>query len=265
MSILFFDIDHTLLSHKTFSVPQSAQEALKRAKEREHILFLSSGRNRTAATQAFDTSIFDGVISGSGACSTFHGELLFSHPIDAADVEKILELRKKYQANISMQGIDDSWMDQSMIDLLSRLRSSFNYRKTMQVHEAEEYQNENICKIDMFFHADTDVENLIAGLPSSLHVCHMLSEMRLRSGCELTASGVNKGTGVKKTLEALGIDIKDSYGFGDSENDMELVAMCGTGIAMGNARQELKEAADYVTTDIEEDGIFNAMTHLGLI
>ena len=66
-------------------------------------------------------------------------------------------------------------------------------------------------------------------------------------------------------MNVLGKDPKDSYGFGDSENDVSMLKSCGTGIAMGNAEPSVKEAADHVTSDIEEDGIFNALMHFGLI
>ena len=48
-------------------------------------------------------------------------------------------------------------------------------------------------------------------------------------------------------------------------NDLEIIREAGIGVAMGNAVSELKEAADYVTTPIGEDGIYRACVHLGLL
>ena len=53
--------------------------------------------------------------------------------------------------------------------------------------------------------------------------------------------------------------------FGDGVNDLEMLAHVGVGVAMGNARVELKEIAQYVTSDIEDDGVLNALVHLGII
>ena len=50
----------------------------------------------------------------------------------------------------------------------------------------------------------------------------------------------------------------------DSLNDLEIIEAAAIGIAMGNGREELKAAADYVTTDIGDDGIWNACVHFGL-
>ena len=59
--------------------------------------------------------------------------------------------------------------------------------------------------------------------------------------------------------------MKDTYAFGDSMNDYEILKAAGTGIAMGNAVEELKAAADYVTDDIGDAGVYKACVHFGLI
>ena len=79
---------------------------------------------------------------------------------------------------------------------------------------------------------------------------------------EKTAS---KAQGLLRLCDYYGIDVKDTYAFGDSMNDYEIVQTAGTGIAMGNALDVLKEAADYVTADIREDGVYKACVHFGLI
>ena len=65
--------------------------------------------------------------------------------------------------------------------------------------------------------------------------------------------------------EYLGINKEDTYAIGDSINDLEMLQCVGHGIAMGNATQVAKDVAEYVTTDIHEDGIYNALKHYGLI
>lgn len=53
--------------------------------------------------------------------------------------------------------------------------------------------------------------------------------------------------------------------FGDGGNDMSIILKAGTGIAMGNAIPELKAAATYVTTSVDDDGILLALRHYGII
>ena len=59
--------------------------------------------------------------------------------------------------------------------------------------------------------------------------------------------------------------MRDVYAFGDSFNDSEMLEEAGVGIAMGNAKEELKEIADYITSPIDQDGIWNACRHFQLV
>ena len=65
--------------------------------------------------------------------------------------------------------------------------------------------------------------------------------------------------------EAEGIDMSHTIAFGDGGNDMSIILKAGTGIAMGNAIPELKAAATYVTTSVDDDGILLALRHYGII
>ena len=58
---------------------------------------------------------------------------------------------------------------------------------------------------------------------------------------------------------------EDAVAFGDGENDIPMLRVCGTGVAMGNASQTVKDAADYVTTDVRDHGVVHALRHLGLL
>ena len=70
---------------------------------------------------------------------------------------------------------------------------------------------------------------------------------------------------MKRLADALGISMADTVAVGDSNNDSEMLQCAGTSIAMGNAIEAIKDMADYVTTDVMEDGIWNALAWLGAI
>ena len=76
----------------------------------------------------------------------------------------------------------------------------------------------------------------------------------------------SKADGLRCLAEYFGedTDLRDTVAFGDSMNDMEVIQEAGTGVAMGNAIEELKKCADLVTDPIEQDGIWNACIRLGL-
>ena len=82
---------------------------------------------------------------------------------------------------------------------------------------------------------------------------------------ELVPKGHTKATGMQKMCEALGIAREDTFAIGDSVNDLAMLEYAGYGIAMGNGTPEAKQVADYVTTDLADDGIYHALAHFGLI
>ena len=84
-------------------------------------------------------------------------------------------------------------------------------------------------------------------------------------GKDIIAGGGGKMVGIKRYLELLGIQREEIIAFGDAENDLEMIRYAGIGVAMGNAVESVKEAADYVPADLDDDGIEKALIHFGLI
>ena len=74
-----------------------------------------------------------------------------------------------------------------------------------------------------------------------------------------------KHIGMQKTLEYFGIKREECMAIGDGENDITMLKFAGTGVAMGNADEQVKSAADYVTSSVDEDGIWNTLMHFGII
>ena len=82
---------------------------------------------------------------------------------------------------------------------------------------------------------------------------------------EVMPKSVNKGEGLRMICEDAGVDMKDAVAFGDSFNDVYMLQAAGTGIAMGNAEEAVKAAADRVTDDCDHDGVAKGLKELGII
>ena len=82
---------------------------------------------------------------------------------------------------------------------------------------------------------------------------------------EVMPKGTNKGTGLAAICADAGIDVSEAIAFGDSYNDIYMIQTAGLGIAMGNAEEAVKEAADRVTADCDHDGIAAALKELAII
>ena len=82
---------------------------------------------------------------------------------------------------------------------------------------------------------------------------------------DFTAKGVSKAKGLEGIAAYRGFDISETMAFGDGGNDLSIIKQSGIGIAMGNANEVLKRVADYITDDIDNNGIYNALYHYNII
>lgn len=82
---------------------------------------------------------------------------------------------------------------------------------------------------------------------------------------DVVAKGCTKAVGIDRIIEHYGIALEETMAFGDGGNDIAMLQHVGVGVAMGNAMDDVKASADYVTTSVDEDGIAVALRHFGLI
>ena len=82
---------------------------------------------------------------------------------------------------------------------------------------------------------------------------------------EFVPKGYSKASGIRKACELFSVAQEDTYAFGDSVNDLDMLRYVAHGIAMGNGTKEAKEAAEYVTADLKEDGIYRGLEYYGLL
>ena len=85
------------------------------------------------------------------------------------------------------------------------------------------------------------------------------------TGIDIIPKSGGKNAGIQQYLDEQGIDRNEIMAFGDGENDMKMLQFAGIGVAMGNASDTVKAAADYVTDTVDNDGVEKALRHFGLI
>ena len=82
---------------------------------------------------------------------------------------------------------------------------------------------------------------------------------------DINPKGVSKGTGLVQVCRLLGIDVSETIMFGDDINDLDIIRTAGIGVAMGDAIEEVKAVADYITGTCEELGVVKGLKHYGLL
>lgn len=252
----FFDVDGTLVSFQTHSVPESARKALIRAREKGLKLFVATGRHIETVDNLGDLE-FDGYLTlNGGLCMMENRKMIYKRAIPESDIRNMIELQKDFPFPV----------------VFVREHGMFLNYFNADVREVLDFINFPQPRIEPIENAlDTDVLQLMVFLPEK----EIKSLMPAIPACEATRwhplfadvvpKGSNKGIGIDKIIAYAGIDLKDTIAFGDGGNDIPMLIHAGIGVAMGNAREEVKKSADYVTSTVDEDGIYRAMEHFGLL
>lgn len=255
----FFDIDGTLWNFNN-EIPESTVQAIRQMRRNGNLAFLCSGRCRAYIREPKLFEIgFDGVISGCGTMIEYDGKTVFYKRLDNELVERTLHTMRRYGFRPILEGREYLYMDfeefaqdrfgkkvrAEMGDHLLTIAGEWGRWEVSKMACATENADREAC----FAALEEDYDFMIHG----------------EAVAEVVPKGFHKGTGIAKVCELLGIELADTFAFGDSANDLGMLRTAGVGVAMGNGTDEVKAAADHVTTPLMEDGIWNACRHFGLI
>ncbi len=257
---VFFDIDGTLWNWK-MEVPESTVTAIRQLRENGHYAFICSGRSRSNIRSKNLMDIgFDGVIASCGTHIDFHKETVFEVLLTEKQVAHALATLKKHNMPAVLEGPkyiyvnpDDFLEDPYVIHLRKELGED--------LREIPEDASKIVINKMSAEIGDADEKAFIKDMGEEFDIIIHEADRIL----EINPSGYSKATGIQKVCEILGIDRADTYAFGDSENDLDMLRYVAHGVAMGNATEKAKDAAEFVTTDQNADGIYNGLKHYGLI
>lgn len=256
--IVSFDLDMTLLNHKTWEIPASAIKAIEKLRETRTIV-LASGRDMDSSFSAPYQDIVkpDAIIHQNGTKITVGDKLIFEHCFDMELLKELLAFceEKGYCVGAHMDDFD-YFTHPSILT-----KHDFSMFGTSERRYASPWEllNMRIRTLSMFGDEEQALD-IEAHFPALT-----LPMFAGKIGADVVERTADKGTGLVRLCDYLGTDIRDAVAFGDSMNDYAILKAAGIGVAMGNCIEELKTAADYVTDDIDKDGVYNACVHLGLI
>lgn len=254
--ILFFDIDETLVSHKTFAIPESTKKALKKAKENGHLIFINTGRPKSLIGDDIKELGFHGYVCGCGTYIEVNDKVLYNNIVKKENYNTILDSLKKYKLNAVLEGEEAIYVDESAEEdfLLSNLRN--------QNYPIKPYNIENMIFNKMFIRYDDNkyIEDFCEDVKDIFDYIDHGKGTR-----EIVPKGHSKGSGIDFLTNYLNIDKKDTFAFGDSNNDISMLENVSNSIVMGNGNPDLFSMATFVTKHIDEDGIEHAMKHFKII
>ena len=256
---LFFDIDGTLVSFQTHEIPPSTILALTQAKAYGHKVFIATGRPPIIITNLGAIEhLIDGYVTTNGALCFVGKDVVSCKSIPQEEARLVVKDAQEKQYGVIVIGEKDV----AIFDPKGEVDYIFGQQlavKNLHLAKAvEEVIDQRILQLTPFFNKDYERE-LMSRLPGCT------SGRWHPAFTDITAKGADKGEGLLTMAAHQGLNPQQTMAFGDGGNDSSMVRGAGIGVAMGNAIDELKEIADYVTTSVDDDGIRNALRHFGLI
>ena len=274
--ILLIDIDGTLVDYEN-RLPASAVEAVRRARANGHRVYLCSGRSKAENKQEIWDIGIDGYIGGNGSYVESDGAVVMHQLITADQCRRIVDWLNARGLEFYLESNNGLFASPTFKDVAVQVMAEYSRRKGREastdmdyrqafpgmIWEGELYRSD-LNKISYVLHRYQDHLDARAAFPEMQHGTWGGAGETALFG-DMGVKDITKAHAVETLLAHLGAQKADTIAFGDAKVDIPMFEACALGVAMGSGGEEIKAAADYVTTDVDKDGLYNAFVHLGVI
>lgn len=254
---VFFDIDGTLISFKTNTIPESTQNSIKKLREKEIKVIVATGRSINTLAHISHIE-FDGFITFNGGyCATTDGNILSKTTINPNDIKGLVNYTENSPLSFSLMYEDKVEINDATPEVVG-MYAHVNL-PVPPIHDKENIDTENVLQANIFLRPEAEDEFMKNVMPNST------ASRWTPLFADVNPGGISKQIGIEIFCEHFGIQPSETMAFGDGGNDMTMLKFVKIGVAMGNANDNLKEIADYITEDVDNDGIEKALIHFGLL
>ncbi|MCC5911642.1 MAG: Cof-type HAD-IIB family hydrolase [Clostridiaceae bacterium] len=255
-SIIFFDIDGTLLTQDK-ELPLSTKKAIFKLKELGHEIAIATGRAPFMFENLRKELQINTFVSYNGQYVVLNGKLLYANPLKISALEKLTEAalisnhpvvfmdHEDMKANVPSHPYIKESIDTLKIDLFP-------------THDPYYYKGREIYQTILFCQEGEEKQYQQEFQDFDFVRWHPVS-------VDVLPRGGSKAKGIEKIVEKLGFVKERQYAFGDGLNDIEMLTSVKNSVAMGNAEDNVKATARYVTKSVEDNGILHGLQMLGLI
>ena len=255
IKIIFFDIDGTLVKLKSTIISNKVAYALNEVQKQGVKLFIATGRPIYMLPK-FENVSFDGYLTFNGGYCYDKNQVLYSNPMDKDDVQILLSNARDMHVPVVLAGIDTMGYDYPEETLLEYFRIGSQF-----IGPLDDY--EGFSKGDIF--------QMMCAIPQEKEKERLKDVTKIQctrwwdKACDIIPTIGGKEHGIHAILKAYGYTKEEAMAFGDGGNDKTMLEAVGCGIAIGNAKDEVKQIADYITDSVEEDGIYTALVKMGMV
>lgn len=259
--LIFFDIDGTLMTEtEDRIIPDSTKRAIIAAQENGHLTFINTGRTLSELEDFLFDLGFDGFVCGCGTYIQYHGEILLSQGF-SKDLQRALiaDLRACKLEGL-LEGKEHVYYEN--VPYITRMRFIREMHQVLGDTVINSWDGDDM-EFDKLCFCTREDSDFLTFYNKYKDILDFID--RGDTFYEIVPAGFSKASGMQFLEEHLGIKHENTVAFGDSTNDLSMLNYAALSIGMGNSDEEVKPVVDYITGNVEDTGIWDAMKHFAII
>ncbi len=274
--IIFIDVDGTLVNYEN-KLPESADYAIKEARKKGHRVYICTGRSKAEVYPYLWDIGLDGMIGGNGSYVEDNDTVVMHQLITREQGKHIVDWLDSRKLEFYLESNNGLFASKNFKERATPVMQEYSRRKgkenasTITVDDiypemiyGGELYRDDLNKVSFILESYQDHLDSIEEFPDlKPGTWGGAGEIALFG--DLGVKGITKANAINHLLDYLGASIEDTFAFGDANIDIDMLEHCKVGIAMGSGGDGIKAMADYVTDGVDDDGLYNAFVHFGLI
>ncbi len=276
--VIFLDVDGTLIDYEA-KMPHSAGIAVEKVRKNGHKVYICTGCSKAEILKR-NLCDLDGMIGGNGAYVESNSQVIMHQGLSKEDVKHIVDWCNQRKLGFYLESNSGMYCNDYMLEQGPNTMRKYILGKGASEKDASNKSNTFISnfillKGDDLYRDDVNKISFILSsyqdhLDSKEEFKHLVANTwggRNEEALfgDLGPTGITKRYAIEVLLDYLHVSKEDTISFGDAKIDLSMFECCGYNVAMGNGGKEIKEAADYITDDVNRDGLYKAFEYLKLI
>ena len=276
--IIFLDVDGTIVDYDNH-IPDSAREAIRKARENGHLVYMCTGRSKAEMPDEIWNIGFDGMIGGNGSYVEHKGQILLHQLIPHETAKRVVDWLEARGLEFYLESNNGLFASRNFREIARPTLRTYALGKGasedqvlhMEVEDAlhgliydGDLYRDDLNKISFILHSYQD------------HLDSKEAFPELKAGTwggrgeealfgDLGVKDINKAYAVDLILDHLDADRANTIAVGDAKVDIPMLQACQIGVAMGNGGPEILAVADLITDDVGQDGLYKAFEKLNLL
>lgn len=274
--IIFLDVDGTLVNYEN-QIPESAIKAVQQARANGHRVYICTGRSKAEVYPELWDIGLDGMIGGNGSYVEDHEQVVLHQMLSADQCRQIVDWLHEKKLEFYLESNNGLFASERFETVAEPTIQEYCKRKEKPGAEkltVREVFPEMIFGGELYRDDVNKISYVLNSYQDYLDTKERFTDLQNGTwgGAGETAlfgdigvKDITKAFAIQTLLDFLGEKVENTIAFGDAKIDIPMLEYCAYGVAMGNGGEEIRKMADYITDDVDQDGLWNAFCKLGVI